>query len=185
LRFNTRGTTLAIKDTRVEADSRTPATMGKSAKERKDAKFKLKQPDRSGPDPSHQTLFDIAEQRGLLKPQPGDKFEEAEEDEEEPLVGRLGDSILWSMSLTMLHLTLDVLVSHQYAQEIEWPAILSRAAQAFPSTFQPFVHHHLLISYSHSYARLLFPSTSNPFDTPSEAFLSNTLHPPSVVVLHW
>lgn len=106
--------------------------MGKSLKERKDAKFKLKQPDRSGPDPSHQTLFDIAEQRGLLKPQPGDKFEEAEEDEE-PLIGRLGDSILWSISLTMLHLTLDVLVSHQYAVELEWPVIMVRTVQAFPS----------------------------------------------------
>lgn len=106
--------------------------MGKSAKERKDAKFKLKQPDRSGPDPSRQTLLDLAEQRGLLNAQPGEKVDDGELEDEEPLVGRLGDSILWSLSLTMLHFTLDVLVSHQYAMEIEWPAIMKRAAQAFP-----------------------------------------------------
>jgi hypothetical protein len=106
--------------------------MGKSAKERKDAKFKLKQPNRSGPDPSQQTLLDLAEQRGLLKTQPGQKAEGEELEDDEPLVGRLGESILWSMSLTMLHFTLDVLVSHQYAVEIEWPAIMKKTAQAFP-----------------------------------------------------
>jgi hypothetical protein len=108
--------------------------MGKSAKERKDAKFKLKRPDRSRPDPSHQTLLDLAEQRGLLKPQLGEEADNEESEDDEPPVGRLGESILWSLSLTMLHFTLDVLVSHQYAVEIEWPAITTRAAQAFPGT---------------------------------------------------
>ena len=111
--------------------------MGKSAKERKDAKFKLKQPDRSGPDPSQQTLLDLAEQRGLLKTQPGEKADDLELADDEPLVGRLGDSILWSLSLTMLHFTLDVLVSHQYAIEIEWPMVVKRAAQAFPGISFP------------------------------------------------
>jgi hypothetical protein len=106
--------------------------MGKNAKERKDAKFKLKQPDRSGPDPSQQTFLDLAEQRGLFKTQLGEKVDDEELEDEEPLVGRLGESILWSLSLTMLHFTLDVLVSHQYAMEIDWPTIITRAAQAFP-----------------------------------------------------
>jgi hypothetical protein len=113
--------------------------MGKSAKERKDAKFRLKQPDRSGPDPSQQTLLDLAEQRGLLKTQPSEKFGDEEPEDEGPLVGRLGESVLWSLSLTMLHFTLDVLVSHQYAMEIEWPAIMTRAAQAFPGITLLFV----------------------------------------------
>lgn len=106
--------------------------MGKSAKERKDAKIKLKQPDRSGPDPSKQTLLDLAEQRGLLKTQPGEKADELELADDEPLISRFADSILWSSSLTMLHFTLDVLVSHQYAIEIDWPGVMKRAAQAFP-----------------------------------------------------
>lgn len=108
--------------------------MARQRKE-KDVKLKLKQPDRSGPDPSRQTLLEIAEQRGLLKsqmPHNSDAFD-GEADDEEPLIGRLGESILWSFSLTMLHFTLDVLVSHQYAVDIIWRDIVLRTAQAFPS----------------------------------------------------
>lgn len=94
-------------------------------------KVKLKQPDRSGPDPSRQTLLDIAEQRGLLKAQ-GDEEDEGSGGDGEPLIGRLGESMVWSISLTMLHFTLDVLVSHQFAVEIVWRDIVIRAAQAFP-----------------------------------------------------
>ncbi|KAL3423232.1 hypothetical protein PVAG01_04979 [Phlyctema vagabunda] len=86
--------------------------------------IKLVQPDRSGPDPTQQTLLDLADQRGLFDEHTG---------QEEPLVGRLGDSILWTLSLTMLHTTLDVLVQHQYAVDISWAAIVSRSLQAFPS----------------------------------------------------
>lgn len=102
--------------------------MARQRKE-KEVKIKLKQPDRSIPDPSRQTLLDLAEQRGLLKQQ--DQEEDDEEDGEPP-VGRLGESILWSLSLTMLHFTLDVLVSNQYAMEIVWRDLVIRAAQAFP-----------------------------------------------------
>src|SRR3954452_12638469 len=100
--------------------------MARQRKE-KDVKVKLKQPDRSGPDPSQQTLLDIAEQRGLLKAHNG----EDEGEDEEPLVGRFGETMLWTFSLTMLHFTLDVLVSHQYAVDIVWPHLIRRAAQAF------------------------------------------------------
>lgn len=102
--------------------------MARQRKE-KDVKVKLTQPDRSGPDPSQQSLLDIAEQRGLLKD--GDT-------DEEPLVGRFGESILWGLSLTMLHFTLDVLVSNQYAVEIIWRNLITRAAQAFPSKILPY-----------------------------------------------
>ena len=107
--------------------------MGRQRKE-KDVKVKLKQPDRSGPDPSRETLLDLAEKQGILNAKQAGETKSDEQNEEEPLVGRLGESILWSISLTMLHFTLDVLVSHQYAVAIEWPNIISRAAQAFPST---------------------------------------------------
>jgi hypothetical protein len=93
----------------------------------------LKQPDRSGPDPSRQTLLDIVEQRGLLQAQDGEEGFDGDVEDGGPLIGRLGESIVWSLSLTMLHFTLDVLVSHQYAVEIVWRDIVVRAAQAFPS----------------------------------------------------
>lgn len=108
---------------------------GSREKREKNAKLKLKQPNRSGQDPSRQTLIDLAEQRGILKAeQVGKAQDEPVEGSEdaEPLVGRLGESFLWSISLTMLHFTLDVLVSHQYAVEIDWSAIVMRAVQAFP-----------------------------------------------------
>jgi hypothetical protein len=108
--------------------------MARNRKE-KEPKIKLAHPNRSGPDPTQQTLLDLAEQRGLLKGQADD---EEGMDDEEPLVGRLGESILWSMSLTMLHFTLDVLVANQYAMQIIWPDLISRTAQAFPS--EPFLH---------------------------------------------
>ena len=101
----------------------------------KEVKVKLRQPDRSGPDPSHESLLDLAEKRGLLKAKGiGEKATGYNEpNEEEPLVGRLAESFLWSISLAMLHFTLDVLVSHQYAVEIVWPQIIGRAAKALPS----------------------------------------------------
>ena len=96
-----------------------------------DAKIKLAHPDRSGPDPSQQTLLDIAEKRGLLKAQQA--AEDGLDESGEALVVRIGESILWSTSLTMLHFTLDVLVANQYAVAIKWPALITRTLQAFPS----------------------------------------------------
>jgi hypothetical protein len=102
----------------------------------KDPKIKLKQPDRSGP--SQETLLDIAEKRGLFKAveekeKEKHKAEEsADQTEDDSVIGRFGEAFLWSLSLTMLHFTLDVLVTHQYAVEVSWPGIISRAVQAFP-----------------------------------------------------
>ena len=106
-------------------------TRQRKEKNEKDVKIKLKKPDRSGPDPSLQTLIQLAEQRRLFIE--ADKRNGITAKDEEALVGRLGEAVLWSFSLSMLHFTLDVFVSHQYAVDIEWPVLVSRAAQAFPS----------------------------------------------------
>jgi hypothetical protein len=95
-------------------------------------RVKLAHPDRSGPDPSQETLLDIAAKRGLLNVKQAGEMDETDENGE-PLVGRVAESVLWAISMTMLHFTLDVLVAHQYAQEIEWPKLITRAAQTFPS----------------------------------------------------
>ena len=51
--------------------------------------------------------------------------------DEEP-VGPFGQAIFFSISLTMLHFTLDVLVHQQYRQSIAWDMILRRTAITFP-----------------------------------------------------
>ncbi|KAG9231233.1 hypothetical protein BJ875DRAFT_506797 [Amylocarpus encephaloides] len=123
--------------------------MVQTRKERR-ADFKLKHPDRSSR-PSEETLLGLAEKTGILdSSQITDKQEEVEEDE--VLVGRLGESFLWSVSLTMLHFTLDVLVMSQYAEVWEWKKLLGRTAQAFPVF--------LLLFYSfhpHKEASVLLP----------------------------
>jgi hypothetical protein len=148
--------------------------MARQRKE-KEVKIKLKQPDRSGPDPSKETLLALAERQGLLKvPEIGDESEE--EDENEPPTGRLADSILWSISLTMLHFTLDVLVTHQYAVEISWPIIVTRAAQAFPSKPSPqsISRQTSTQKNSHPPPRLLLPPTPLALDFSTSAPTKNT-----------
>lgn len=107
--------------------------MARQRKE-KNTGIRLKHPDRSGPDPSQETLLDLAAKRGLLNTPEGEEeiSNNGLDENGEPLVGRVGESILWSISLTMLHFTLDVLVAHQYAVEIRWPNLLNRMMQAFP-----------------------------------------------------
>lgn len=130
--------------------------MARKRKE-EDPKIKLKHPNRSGPDPSQATLLQLAEQRGLLNTPPQAITEEkAEPAAEEPLIGRLAESIFWCISLTMLHFTMDVLVSHQYAVEIEWPKLVSRGASAFPGTLflTPFCSD---VRYAHAFEYSLSP----------------------------
>ena len=75
----------------------------------------------------------MAEQHGLLNiPQAVGKDKAESAEDEEPLIGRLGESMLWSVSLTMLHFTMDVLVARQFAVEMEWDKLITRSAQAFP-----------------------------------------------------
>jgi hypothetical protein len=116
----------------LEPTNQQQPTMARNRKE-KDAKIKLKQPDRSGPDPSQETLLQMAGERGLLNiPQAVGKDKAEPAEDEEPLIGRLGESILWSVSLTMLHFSMDVLVARQYAVAVEWDNLITRSAQAFP-----------------------------------------------------
>ncbi|KAL2075139.1 hypothetical protein VTL71DRAFT_81 [Oculimacula yallundae] len=125
--------------------------MARNRKEKTPKKIPLAQPDRSGP--SQATLLDIAEQRGLLKTYDGqpdtssleNRIRFTEEADKEALVGRVGESVLRSISLTMLHFTMDVLVVHQYgADNIVWRDIVWRTVQAFPVIFllMYFFHQH-------------------------------------------
>jgi len=95
------------------------------------ASIPLTQPDRTGPDPSRETLLGIAEKSGLLN----DEGQAAAEGDEELVFGRAFEALLWSISLTMVHFTLDVLVYHQYAVALKWPVVISRSLQAFPVIF--------------------------------------------------
>lgn len=102
------------------------------------AEVKLAQPDRSAP--SEQTLLDMALERNLFEqadqhPTNRRKREEGHDDadgdgELSPTAERVMDALLWTVSLAMLHFTLDVLVQHQYAMEIVWPQIATRALTA-------------------------------------------------------
>ena len=47
-------------------------------------------------------------------------------------IGRFGEAFFYALTLTMLHFTLDVLVHHQYRQEIGWTLIIQRTVITFP-----------------------------------------------------
>lgn len=117
--------------------------MVRERKEKRAKNIKLKQPDRSGP--TDKTLFDIADERNLFKQAAakerknkrqnaqGSEDDDDDDDEEEgipPGAERILETMLYTVSLTMLHLTLDVLVQQQYAIEMEWFKIIQRALQA-------------------------------------------------------
>lgn len=111
--------------------------MARKRKEDGSIKIELKQPDRSGP--TGKTLLQIAEERGLwdkAKKREDALAKEKENVEDDDLklppgVERVMDTLLWSLSLSMLHFTLDVLVHHQYSiNRIVWSTVCIRAAQA-------------------------------------------------------
>lgn len=114
--------------------------MVRERKEKRAKNIKLKQPDRSGP--TDKTLFDIADERNLFKQalakERQNKRQNGEEDEDEddegeglpPGAERILETLLYSVSLAMLHLTLDVLVQQQFALEMEWFKIIQRALEA-------------------------------------------------------
>lgn len=118
--------------------------MARERKEKRAKNIKLKQPDRSGP--TDKTLFDLANERNLFKQaaakerknkrQNGGQAEsDDDEDDDEgegipPGAERILETLLYTVSLAMLHLTLDVLVQQQYAIEMEWFKIIQRALQA-------------------------------------------------------
>lgn len=126
----------------------TNTTMGRKRAD-SPSNIKFQQPDRSGP--KEKTLLELAEERGLFaqaqkKQEENDKYsktkikkipikpENPNDHDNEPLspgAERFLDTTLYTMSLTMLHFTLDVLVQNQYsADRIVWPKVWMRAFQA-------------------------------------------------------
>ncbi|TQN70444.1 hypothetical protein CSHISOI_05030 [Colletotrichum shisoi] len=75
-----------------------------------------------------------------------DEEEEEEDDGEEallsPAMERIMDTLLWTVSLAMVHGTFDVLVQNQYAMSIEYSAIISRTLVAFVVLFFLFYNLH-------------------------------------------
>lgn len=117
-------------------------TMARKRREVAPTVIELKHPDRSGP--TEGNLLQLAQERGLFdKAQqrqeensrkriaPARAAEDDGDSELSPTAERILDTILWSISLSMLHFTLDVLVQNQYAIEISWWQVAQRAAQAF------------------------------------------------------
>lgn len=114
-------------------------------------KIKLRQPDRSGP--SEKTLLEIAQERGLFAqadqkekenedasrkrglPKTATRVRVRQEDDDDealsPTAERVLETMLWTVSLAMLHFTLDVLVQHQFSMDqVQWPQVCIRAVQA-------------------------------------------------------
>ncbi|KAJ1337414.1 hypothetical protein MN608_00266 [Microdochium nivale] len=102
--------------------------------------YKLALPDTSGP--TEKTLLDLAQERDLfaqadkrqakLARGTDDSDGDDSDDEDSQLpnsVDRFMEALLWSISLTMLHFSLDVLVHQQYALEFSWPDIIMRSVK--------------------------------------------------------
>ncbi|KAJ2902626.1 hypothetical protein MKZ38_000293 [Zalerion maritima] len=127
--------------------------MAKKDKSSRAPNIKLAQPDRSGP--TDQTLLDLAQEQDLFgqadkaqarsrrkaakKDARGPLELEGDEEEEkvDPEVDHLMDTFFWGISLAMLHFTLDVLVQHQYAMEIEWMKVIRSFGGAILCVFPP------------------------------------------------
>jgi len=154
-------------------------------RKQKDGKIKLSHPDRSGPDPTQETLLDMAEKRGLLKTAEDEQEVEGLDENGEPLIGRFGESFLWSVSLTMLHFTLDVLVAHQYAVAIKWPELLNRTAQAFPSSVSTRFSKTMANGSSYPSPRLLFPSSPDSLTSSTDSTCTNTAPRSPDILLRW
>ncbi|KAI0424451.1 hypothetical protein F5Y09DRAFT_347718 [Xylaria sp. FL1042] len=142
--------------------------MVRTRKERKAAaEIKLAQPDRSAP--SDKTLLDIAQERDLFEQadrHPANRHKQGKqknEDEGElsPTADRILEALLWSVSLAMLHFTLDVLVQHQYAMEISWPQIVTRALAALV-VFYAFFY----VLHPHASSKVLLPGLPLRFQEP-------------------
>lgn len=112
-------------------------------------KIKMAKPDRSKA--QGKTMLDLYDERRSLLSQ-GQPFDPKYEDskvrdeggnileaglggpDDEP-IGPLGHAVFWSITLSMIHFTLDTLVYSQYAQEILWATIFKRTAIILPILF--------------------------------------------------
>ncbi|KAK0704622.1 hypothetical protein B0H67DRAFT_603695 [Lasiosphaeris hirsuta] len=135
--------------------------MARRRRERSPSDIRLKQPDRSGP--TEGTLLQLAQERGLfeqakkqqaanrkasgvaVKPSDADDDDGDDEAGLPPTAERILDTLLWTVSLAMLHFTLDVLVQNQYSiDRVQFPKVFARAGQAlmvFALLFYP-LHPH-------------------------------------------
>ncbi|CAN8096346.1 unnamed protein product [Discula destructiva] len=122
--------------------------MARPRKEKKRKDIKLRQPDRSGP--TEKTLLEIAEEQNLFNKADAQHRKSKNvsqvgpngvdgESELSSSADRVMDTILYAVCLAMLHFTLDVLVQHQYAMEVEYRNIVKRAFQAL-MVFAALVH---------------------------------------------
>ncbi|KAH6689836.1 hypothetical protein F5X68DRAFT_189559 [Plectosphaerella plurivora] len=119
--------------------------MGKQARQRKEKAentIKLAQPDRSAP--SEKTLLQFAHERNLFDQADNDprnknrpkKVDDSDDDEEDdnpvisPNAERILDTVLWVVSLTMVHFTFDYLVQYQYGIEMDIGAVGQRTGRA-------------------------------------------------------
>ncbi|KAG6125987.1 hypothetical protein E4U38_004204 [Claviceps purpurea] len=63
------------------------------------------------------------------------KNSKSNSDNDEPLISpraeRILDAALWTVTIAMVHFTLDVLVHNQYAREMEWSAMAVRTCRAW------------------------------------------------------
>ncbi|KAK5627591.1 hypothetical protein RRF57_003306 [Xylaria bambusicola] len=144
--------------------------MVRTRKERKAAaEIKLAQPDRSAP--SDKTLLDIAQERNLFdladqhpanRNRKSTKTADGDHDGElSTTADRVLEAFLWAVSLAMLHFTFDVLVQHQYAMEIEWPQIVTRALVALV-VFYAFFY----VLHPHASSPVLLPGVPLRFQEP-------------------
>ncbi|KAI6784781.1 uncharacterized protein J7T54_007874 [Emericellopsis cladophorae] len=112
------------------------------ARQRKEPKAKdvpLSHPDRSGP--KGPTLLDIAQEKNLfaqatareraLKAEKQASGDEIDGQTLSPQAERVLETLLWTLTLALLHLTFDVLVQHQYGTEVEWSSVSLRTARAW------------------------------------------------------
>ncbi|KAF2489972.1 hypothetical protein BU16DRAFT_447233, partial [Lophium mytilinum] len=95
-------------------------------------------PDRSGP--KGKSLFDLAAERqaeiraqnpGKYPDEPSNTPEGETPFDDDP-IGPFGNALLYSISLCMLHFTLDVIVYSQYREEVVWREITTRTLTNFP-----------------------------------------------------
>ncbi|KAM5353959.1 hypothetical protein ACJ41O_000609 [Fusarium nematophilum] len=104
--------------------------MARQRKEKPLKAIKLKQPDRSAP--SEKTLLDFAKERDLFAE--ADR-RQREIDQGEPVLSpraeRILETLLWTVSIAMLHFTFDVLVQRQYGIQMEWHKAVVRTARAW------------------------------------------------------
>ncbi|KAI2626184.1 hypothetical protein GGS21DRAFT_276646 [Xylaria nigripes] len=146
--------------------------MVRTRKERKAAaEIKLAHPDRSAP--SENTLLNLAQERNLFEladQHPANRHKrkvnsraggDRDDGELSPTADRIMETLLWTVSLAMLHFTLDVLVQHQYAVEILWHQIITRALLALAVFFAFFY-----VLHPHASAPIFLPGLPLKFQNP-------------------